>query len=150
MSTALGLELAGLLARVEAAEGADRDLDEAIALTLCDEHRFMQLADAPVGLGCEMYRFGPHGFHSALRVTGSLDATLGLCERVLPGWERHVRIMSNTDALGGVVEPGAWERKGADFRGLFTANHKSPALALLGAMLRALIASTASPEGDAS
>lgn len=127
--------LAGLLARVEAATGADIELDEAISLALCDEHRFMQLADAPVGAGCEMYRFGPRGFHSALRVTASLDAALALVERVLPGmlWAKNYE--------GGfrIYQPGV--------SGFFSGYAKTPALALLAAMLKALIAKEAADVG---
>lgn len=72
-----------LLERVRAAQGPDRDLDEAIALALCDEHFFAQLAGAPEDTGCEMYRFGPHNAHSALRVTASIDSALALVERLL-------------------------------------------------------------------
>lgn len=78
----------GLIERLRNATGPDRELDEAIALALCDDHFFAQLADAPEGVGCEMYSFGRHAPHSALRVTVSIDAALALVERVLPG--RHV------------------------------------------------------------
>lgn len=131
-----GSDLAALLARVEAAEGADRELDGAIALALCDEHRFMQLADAPLGAGCEMYRFGTHGFHSALRVTASLDASLALKNRVLPGYAMAAGDMafegSDRRPWGCVWNAGGFIAGQAEA--------KTPALALLAAMLKALIA----------
>lgn len=97
-----------LIERLKVATGPDRELDEAIALALCDEHFFAQLADAPEGTGCEMYRMGHHSFSSALRVTSSVDAALGLVERMLPGWKWNIGYDAN-DELQATVWHGVTE-----------------------------------------
>jgi hypothetical protein len=43
------MSLSALLERVEACQGPDRALDEAISRALCADHYFVQLADAPEG-----------------------------------------------------------------------------------------------------
>lgn len=77
-------EMEELLDRVKAATGPDRELDEAVALITSSEHEFAQLADAPIGTGCMMYRHGVSQMQSALRVTSSIDAALALSEILLP------------------------------------------------------------------
>ena len=132
-----------LLERVKGATGPDRELDEAIALSLCDEHHFMQLADAPAGVGCEMYRFGPRGFHSALRVTASLDAALALCERVLPGWWPAVRCLGHYWEAEMSKDTGGRFLLADDVDRYGTA--PTPALALIAAMLSAKLSQDTQP-----
>jgi hypothetical protein len=130
-------DLADLLRRVEAAAGPDRELDEAIAFALCDEHEFVQLKGAPRGVGPTLYRFGSHAPHSALRVTASLDAALALVERVLPG------AICGVDGIGPACLPEARvvpEHSGEEVLTQYEARGRTPALALLAALLRALIA----------
>lgn len=127
-------DLQSLLERVEKAEGASSELDEAVALALCDEHRFAQLAGATDGVGCMMYRYGHHAFHSALRVTASLDAALALVERVLPGWAVDITRFSRT----GLGRARLWQNYDG-LREYCCDRAATPALALLAAMLKALI-----------
>ena len=77
--------LEALLERVESATGPDRDIDEAAHAALLPDHEFGQLADAPEGVGCMMYRWPDGHQSSALRITSSIDAALALVERLLPG-----------------------------------------------------------------
>lgn len=133
MSTTLGLELASLLARVEEATGPDREIDTDICVAL---RQYSEEGYARFG------RHHPVGYYLAHQgiapnYTASLDAALGLCERVLPGWMRFV----------GDLDP-------SDMRACATITHERPptpafrgfapqgqyALALVAALLRALIA----------
>jgi hypothetical protein len=101
----------------------------------------MQLADAPAGLGCEMYRFGSHGIQSALRVTASLDAAMALCERVLPGssWEVG-RLLHNNRGFANLYVVGDAQDDPVQH---YSGDAKTPPLALLTAILRALVAQDA-------
>lgn len=80
-----------LIARLEKADGPDTRLDEDIAQAVSVEMEFGQLADAPAGVGCMMYRLREGGgMSSALRVTASLDAAIALTNKMLPGWTMAV------------------------------------------------------------
>lgn len=79
MSTALGLKLAGLLARVEAATGTDRELDEAL-------YEWSGAKPPSLTVGGGPYWKSPddgpqHPSILVPRLTASLDASLALCER---------------------------------------------------------------------
>lgn len=112
-------DLAALLVRVEAAEGADREIDKAINLAIGRDNRF----------------------HQDAGYTRSLDSALALCGRILPG--RYWRAAELTPGeVSGMRPPGNQEfwatvgPAGAQEQAFgFT-----PALALIAAMLRALLA----------
>jgi hypothetical protein len=82
-------DLANLLARVEKAEGGSRELDALIEVAvrweqaaragLQPEHRATWRANRSGQVG------DGHTTYNAEPVSASLDAALGLCERVLPG-----------------------------------------------------------------
>lgn len=122
-----GQSLSDLIARVDAATGANRELDRAIATW-----QFPHLAE------CERWPHG--GWHSPAwgliappeHYTASIDAALALVERVLPGW--FVGLQQNR-----------WvgdERRWTAYITLDADEHEAttytPALALLAALLRAL------------
>jgi len=86
------MSIAYVIERLEMASGPDRDLDELIAAALFPEHEFMQLKDAPEGVGCMMYRWPDGQQVSALRATSSIDAAVKLYELVLP---RHDLFIEN-------------------------------------------------------
>jgi len=130
-------DLKELLARVEKAEGVDRELDghievavrwiEAARVGLKPEHRAKWRSNRAghVSDGFTHYDAGA--------VTASLDATLALVERVLPGWGFYLR--QDKDGCGAaLVYPDASR---------VTPGHETaatPALALLASLLKALIA----------
>lgn len=116
--------LPDLLRRVEAAKGADRELHYLIWGAL---QGVRQSVPADLGFYRGSLRY-PDWEVGGPSVTASLDAALALCERTLPGWE-WARGMDGEMVL---------------FKGYWTDRHvgraKTPALALLSALLRALIA----------
>jgi hypothetical protein len=126
-------DLTGLLKRVEGAEGPDRELDRRLwKITGQGTIRLV------TGLGMNgrtpgrQTAFGPDGLVSTVpRYTASLDQALALCERVLPGWCRSV-----VDLTPELCEGYVWERFST---GNIQGKAKTPALALLAAILRALI-----------
>lgn len=70
-----------LLARVEAATGADRELDGAICRAVGDQVASDQISGF-------IWRSGATGGWSDVpNLTASIDAVLALVERCLPGWE---------------------------------------------------------------
>lgn len=125
--------LQDLLARVTQANGADRDLDTDLCAVLfgatpeatADMHRHLSRGLVPLG-------GYPEPFHSERRnFTASLDATLALVERVLPGWDWIIQHTNGGLTIHAQLGP---KREGAD------AFADTPALALIAAMLSALIA----------
>ena len=77
-------ELLALAARVEAGEGADRELDDAIATAIYSEperHCVQGLSDEAGGMW--MFRYPNGSIGSSLRFTASLDAAMTL---VPEGW----------------------------------------------------------------
>jgi len=113
--------LQDLLERVTAATGPDRELDAAIALTQ----------------GWPVYRgdnwIGPHAEISVPAYTASLDNAVALIESRLPGWwwavghyGPHGKCTANVSRDG--------KKHGNDVVGA------TPALALLAALLRTLVA----------
>jgi hypothetical protein len=154
----LGPDLSALLARVEAAEGPDRevDCDLGVALGL-----FMVNDDNRLGIGRgkSYVRLDEDGGATAPGQAGdmlvpdytdSLDAALALCERVLPNdWEFAPKPLW----LAAVAQlfDGKWEGKlyRADMGKRFSRVGATPALALLAAMLKALIATSKDGTADA-
>jgi hypothetical protein len=119
--------LKDLLARVEAATGQDRELDDA-------------LEDA---FG------GPHGIRSGpAPLTSSIDAAVALVECLMPEWSWEVERVKE-DAFSSEVEEIRKKTTAAALAILskqghvFTAAHSSAPLAILGAMLKAKIAEAA-------
>lgn len=136
-------DLSGLLGRVEEATGPDRSIDAALfGLLECtrentdpDLMRMVEVGeyDAMLAVLDASWVSGA----MPARYTASLDAALGFCERVLPGtgWLCGVKPtggfmaeLFRTRYISGVIPRLAY------------ATAKTPALALLAAMLAALIA----------
>jgi len=130
------MSLSALLERVEACQGPDRALDEAISRALCADHYFVQLADAPEGVGFEAYKFRGYADSSALRVTASVDAALALIGRVRPGWVAHLHISDRASACW-LTDPMGHDTP--------TFRAPTPALALCAALLAAMIGEEAKP-----
>lgn len=136
--------LEGLLARVEKAEGADRELDLAIGLALCgwkmvpsglrDEGEWLRADD------CFYASTNPGSDYPS--PTESLDYALSLCERALPGWEAKFTTGSPTRQPTASLIP---HMRNNDGWALGPASRRerqanTPALALLCALITALIA----------
>lgn len=125
-------QLSALLARVEAAEGPDRELDariEAATSPWPEDNTLTFISGSPT---FRVHRGSAVALDNARgEYTASLDAALALCERVLPGWLRDVRELpsGNWIAFVSTYEPAR----------LFDATCRSPPIALLSAMLRALL-----------
>lgn len=133
-------DLTALLARVEAADGPDRELDFQIHAAVFG--RAINFQDAAG------YLFGEgrdEKFATCGQLTASLDAALALCGRVLPGWTRMV------DENFGIGEATVWTGYVFTPKDALCAQYegysKTPSLALLAAMLKALMAQAASPSG---
>lgn len=133
-----------LLERVEAATGPDRALDELIA---CFDHPHYfcmvdgeLLINSTIGDGEPRWR-RPDGYAEdefPAYYTSSLDAALGLIERVLPmaaGWSVELRIHRNFSSAG-IYRPHTNEGFDAD-GDVICHNAPTPALALLAALLKA-------------
>lgn len=126
-------DLTALLARVEAADGPDRELDFQIHAAVFG--RAINFQDAAG------YLFGEgrdEKFATCGQLTASLDAALALCERVLPGCWPAIDRVRHGDAFK--CWQGCVEIYPAPRWSVFEAEAKTPALALLCAMLKALIA----------
>jgi hypothetical protein len=137
-------ELGDLIARVEGATGADREIDIAIACAV---------RNPPIGVSRSTWESWPgqDGRFTGLihcggftierppEFTASLDAALALCERVLPSvfWNVGVSDTKAPRYSADVACPGSGERPGY-----------TPALAVLSALLRALQAATPLPTTD--
>lgn len=134
--------LADLLARVEKAEGPDRELDGALWLALECRPNHGQVFDPEYA---PYLHVDPRGKeHPAIKedappYTASLDAALALVERVLPGWDW---VLSSVDGhrASAEVTPPDWPVEALHYK-----TAKTPALALLAAMLKALEAQNAAP-----
>lgn len=132
-SAVSGASLSDLLARVEAATGPDRELDDSLALA-SGWH--------PPGVDPRLFSNpDTHRLyaHHAPAFTASLDAALALCERVLPGWRWTLDSESNREGVprgkpGASVYIDQYDPD-APFH---SAEAPTPALALLAAMLKAL------------
>lgn len=133
--------LAELLTRVEGASGPDRELDGRV---WCAANGFTyrgscpELGAPPAGSAYVAYYDPVHGERPTAycpALTGSLDATLALVERVLPGawWILGKGRLRGAEPLyGAQLLFGSDEEIGAG------EHEASPELALLAALLRAL------------
>lgn len=122
------LELEGLLARVEGAAGPDRELDKALWYKLIFDPALDRQDDSYLKLvGSPLPWF-----------TASLDAALALVERRLPTFTTDLTIY-RTNA--GEFKPHSLARLFCPYGEIseYRGDAKTPALALLAALLRALI-----------
>ena len=130
--------LADLIARVEKAEGPDREIDAAICLAL-ESDRFGQWRAArPKGLMLsiedDLARFASKRGH----LTASLDAAVALVERRLPElWEWSVRCYGKPPQYCAYVDAPAGGKKFWHFD-TYIANAAAPALAIILALLRVM------------
>lgn len=141
-------DLSALLGRIEGA-GADRELDAALCAYFrllsprAERERWAREWSGPIiAKGDRVYLSHADGRADGLScdarlLTASLDAALALCARVLPGW--FVGLQQNRHHN----KPTDWtayvERS---TKNEHEATSPTPALALLAAMLKALIAAT--------
>lgn len=127
-------QLSALLARVESAEGPDRALDGAICRACGDT-----VASNEIG-GFIWKPADAEGWRSVPKLTASLDASLALCERVLPTATWDVGSVERIDRK--FYSAIVWPANGGPDSGECHSD-ANPALALIAAMLRALLASNA-------
>lgn len=113
--------LSDLLARVEEAEGPDRELDKDILCALLTPMGAMEFA-------CS----GPLNH----KPTASLDAALALVERALPGWDWAVFRRCAPGFGDELASARVWPHREMS-KGSGDCRAKTPALALLAALLRA-------------
>ena len=116
------MTLTDLFARVEAATGPDRELDGALWRKL--------IFDPQLARPGNDWTLTPNLGRKKPRYTASIDAALALAERVLPGWAWMLR--------GSFAK--LWEPHGKPPGNDFDAMGRSPALAIIAAILKALIA----------
>lgn len=121
--------LQSLLDRVEAAAGADREIDLAFQLI-----GWPGTTEA-YWLTDELDR---REFGSQWKFTASLDAALALCERVLPGWTMVMD--GSAPDLGTDWELFQPNPPLGEVKARIMGTHNDRTLALLAAMLKALIA----------
>lgn len=130
------MTLHDLLARVESATGADREIDAQVEALLrhkpgYDESHFIYRnfptwewrSDGAVEAGA---------IWDAQRYTASVDATIALQERVLPGWKWKL-VSAGSGYAATMYKPTGLEV-------CFIGGRHTPALAHLSAIIRALIA----------
>lgn len=112
-------DLTTLIAKLEAATGPDRELDAEIAIALD------QIASR------DFWSIDYIKADMVPAVTGSIDAAVALAARVLPGWGWSTQSFGEDGAQGKVWKHGWYD--GA----VIYAEHSSPAIALVIAILRA-------------
>ena len=133
MSEGRPMTLHDLLARVESATGMDREIDAQVHEALI----------GPVEVDDDGDRFllAPRGGFAPLEFyTASVDATIALQERVLPGWTANLSIG------GGEKSALLWWQERAVIKSTDEVECATPALAHLSAIIRALIAKGESDE----
>ncbi len=120
--------LTDLIARVERAEGPDRELDRDLGYAL--DYRPDAGAWEPAQDGWALRGT----WRAPLPVTASLDAALALVEAVLPGALYEIKALPARLGHGASL----WSVDPAAGRMLARADHRAPALALVLALLRAV------------
>lgn len=138
-------DLQALLSRLEAAQGADRELDAALWLVFTPgaTRRTLHVPHWKKPYEIDETRDATGRLIVVPAVTASIDAALALVERVLPGWDWSVHSHPKRqgephfqDAWAGVRAPPKGPVSGV----LHEANGYTPALALLIALVQAKIA----------
>ncbi len=137
------MTLPELLSRVEAATGPDRELDRDIWEAVTNEctHRetqFVYLENDERELECVNCGADTYGADKWSGLTASLDASLALIGRVLPGCKWSAGSYSFIDGHAG-GEARIVLRNGFDSDADNEGCYETPTLALLAAMLKALI-----------
>jgi hypothetical protein len=129
-----------VLADLERASGADRDLEIRIATTVDGWTLERRGKDKKTWLYQDRDKSwsgrkdpSPYGYGAYPRLTNSLDATIALVERELPGWEW----LRKSPGTMTVYDPDIPEKTWAVH---YDARGATPPLALLTAMFRALVA----------
>lgn len=135
------MSLSALLERVEACQGPDREIDDAIVERMFGKSMLVITEDAGT-----VWRN-----HKAPFYTSSVDAALALIGRVLPGWSWSLTVHPSDTPK---AARAGWDTVCTIYRldddyavertsGYFS--HKSPALALCAALLAAMIGEEAKP-----
>lgn len=132
-------DLAGLLRRVQSADGPDVELDGLIAKafgTMADDARWMT-EDAYGEPRAQWVTggFGGYVFHDPDPYTESMDAAIGLLGLEVPDWSW--RVGNTLTRPGDMSRPGASCQLGAN--GLH-AEAATPALAIVAALIKAKLA----------
>lgn len=131
-------DLPSLLSRLEASEGADRELDAELAVAFSGDPEAWVVNPSPHSIFSAApgwWRDGSDKSHDAPAYTTSVDAALALVERVLPGREWIVEGGGGGSSTAVLLAPFEDEGSGEAHTGRL----KTPALALLAALLKALI-----------
>lgn len=153
-------ELQSLIERVEKATGPDREIDAALHVALLtpeqypDDLRYFRLPHVSMdhmdmcapGTYWLKQRSGA-SLHTSPAYTSSLDAALSLVSRALPGWGIEV-LMSDRQMWSAQV--WRWFSETNDERGQWLPCYsRTPALAIILALLRAKAAEQATAPADA-
>lgn len=121
---------AELMERLEALQGPDRDVEEALALTYGGFKTSYEVGMA----GNWWHRFTEGGLTTSVPAyTSSIDAALALVEKVLPGWWLHGLGRSPLHGLWWATLYSLEERRAAEVED----QHSAP-LAILIVLLRSL------------
>lgn len=154
-------ELHALLARVEKATGPDREIERSIA----------DLVELPATPGYRQFESGwffnvRHGFddepdwrvpdycliNSYPRYTASIDAAVSLVEKMLPSWSWQTRVSTSSDGEVRYTNARVWQAHDPrdDESPIYwaTSSDKTPAIALIAALLKSLIAKASSHGGE--
>lgn len=142
-------DLPHLLTRIESAEKADRELDFAVALA----SGLYQLQEPEGGReegDTTQYVRYVHPIYKTVwsgsigacvpEITASVDAALALVERMLPGWAWRIEYWPGQSAKVDLWERGADGWHSYPMVSLQHVRGKTPALAILAALLKALLA----------
>jgi hypothetical protein len=138
-------DIVGLLERVEAATGPDRELDYELALyekapdwrkrKPWKQTNGWAKPDVASTSWAVLFYDGGGNALPVPQYTASLDAALALCERVLPGWVVQLETWRDPAATARLAE---WNIGEAEHEG----HARTLPLALLAALLRALLETT--------
>jgi hypothetical protein len=137
--------MSDLIARLEAGEGADRELNRDLHEAITGEcvHRetksyFIEDGnDYDSGFTCVKCGEDTYG-HKIPPYTSSLDAAIALVEKMLPGWDWYVRHATSADGDARYGNAQIWRPCDPrdDEAPRHWANHNEPVRALLIALLR--------------
>lgn len=130
--------LRALQERVRSAEGADIELDAAIDVTIFGGETVWKttrytMEQYPASRRPSLNHVGGFANEYVPRVTSSIDACVALIEKVLPGHDFKLMSCGSDGSYATVFQHGWMDDTRVD------ADGKTPPLALLAALLRALI-----------